>query len=102
MASSPFTLPVKRTYRMPVLLRNETQSDITIPPKPVLAEIHAVQQVMEKEHSAVSNVPETKEMKFDFGESPLPPEWKERITKPLNSMPEVFAQHDLDYGHTDK
>lgn len=66
MASSLFTLPLKRPYRMPVLLRNETQSDITIPPKPVLAEIHAVQRMMGKEHSAVSNAPETKEMKFDF------------------------------------
>ncbi|KAJ8375582.1 hypothetical protein SKAU_G00061620 [Synaphobranchus kaupii] len=40
-------------------------------------------------------------MNFDFGSSPVPPEWKDRITKQLNSMPEVFAQHDLDFGHTE-
>lgn len=61
-----------------------------------------LQQVIGKEHSAFSNVPETKEKKFDFVQSPLQPEWKERITKLLNSMPEVFAQYDLDCGHTDK
>ncbi|KAK7925830.1 hypothetical protein WMY93_008140 [Mugilogobius chulae] len=29
-------------------------------------------------------------------------EWKERITSKLNSMSEVFSQHDLDFGCTDK
>lgn len=38
----------------------------------------------------------------DFGDSPLPPEWKKRITSMLNSMPYVFALNDLDYGHTDQ
>lgn len=102
VASSLCILPVKRPYCMPVLLRNETKNDITIPPKTVLAEIHAIQQVMGKEPSADSNTPETKKVDIDFGDSPLPPEWKDRISRQLNSMPEVFALHDLDYGHTDK
>ncbi len=38
----------------------------------------------------------------DFGDSPLSSEWKEKITDLVNSMPDVFALHDLDYGHTDK
>lgn len=66
------------------------------------AEIHAVQQVMGKEPPANSTTPEAKRMEFDFGDSPLPPEWKERITKLLNSTPEVFSQHDMDFGHTNK
>lgn len=37
---------------------------------------------------------------FDFTDSPLSEEWKERITNKLNSIPEVFARGDLDYGHT--
>lgn len=41
-------------------------------------------------------------IRIDFGYSPLSPEWKERITSLLNSMPDVFALNDLDYGHTDK
>lgn len=51
---------------------------------------------------AASTAPGTKRMEFDFGGSPLPEEWKERVTKLLNSMPEVFSQHDMDFGHTNK
>lgn len=102
VASSLCTLPVKCPCLMSILLRNETQHDITIPPRTVLAEIHAVQQVMGKEPPANSTTPEAKRMEFDFGDSPLPPEWKERITKLLNSTPEVFSQHDMDFGHTNK
>lgn len=71
VASSLCILPVKCPYRVPVLLRNETQNGITIPPKTVLAEVHAVQQVMGKEHSADSIAPETRKMGFDFGDSPF-------------------------------
>lgn len=39
-------------------------------------------------------------IKFEFADSPLSNEWKDRITKKLNSIPEVFAMGDLDYGHT--
>ena len=41
-------------------------------------------------------------MEFDFGDSPVSPEWKDKVTSLLNSMPEVFAQNDLDFGYTDK
>lgn len=41
-------------------------------------------------------------LSFDFADSPLPPEWKETIINNLNAMPEVFAQHDLDFGRTYK
>ena len=39
---------------------------------------------------------------FNFGDSPLSPEWKERVTAKLRAVPEVFSQHDLDFGCTDK
>ncbi|KAG5276960.1 hypothetical protein AALO_G00111880 [Alosa alosa] len=102
VVSSLSTLPVKHSCSMSILLKNETQHDITIPPRTVLAEIHAVQQVLGKEPSTNLTALEMKMMEFDFGDSPLPPEWKERITRLLNSMPEVFSQHDMDFGHTDK
>ena len=41
-------------------------------------------------------------LNFDFTDSPVPNEWKERITEKLSSMPEVFALHKLDVGRTDK
>ncbi|KAJ0039446.1 hypothetical protein NL108_014130 [Boleophthalmus pectinirostris] len=48
------------------------------------------------------NATHSEKIHFDFADSPLPVEWKERVTAMLNSMPEVFSQHELDFGHTDK
>lgn len=42
------------------------------------------------------------ELCFDFGNTPLPKEWKERISQKLRDMSEVFATHDLDVGRTYK
>ncbi|KAL7844774.1 hypothetical protein SRHO_G00233130 [Serrasalmus rhombeus] len=36
----------------------------------------------------------------NFGDSPLSEEWKQRVAEKLNSIPDVFALGDLDYGHT--
>ena len=75
----------------------------------MLAEVHAIQQVIAKEQcisSSNSNhsksEPAHSKMEFVFGDSPVPPEWKDKVTSLLNSMPEVFAQNDLDFGHTNK
>ncbi|XP_043094871.1 uncharacterized protein LOC122345103, partial [Puntigrus tetrazona] len=106
VASGLHTLPGKRFFSLPVVVKNETQSDIVIPPKIVISELHAVQQVMDKPLARdVSKTPEKSkglQIPFDFGDSPLPSEWKERISALLNSMPEVFALNDMDYGHSDK
>ena len=80
-----------------------------IPPKTVLAEVHAIQQIIAKEqNTSPSNSYQSNsesahsKMEFDFGDSPVSPEWKDKVTSLLNSMPEVFAQNDLDFGYTDK
>lgn len=46
--------------------------------------------------------PEDSKVEFNFDDSPLTPEWKERVTRKLNSLHEAFACHDLDFGHTTK
>ncbi len=106
IASGSYTLPVKRFFSLPVVVKNETQSNIVIHPKTVIAELHAVQQVIDKplasDASETPEKPKSPQITFDFGDSPLPSEWKERISALLNSMPEVFALNDMDYGHTDK
>ena len=99
------SLPPKLPRCIPVILKNESDHDITLSPKAVIAEIHAIKSVQSLK--ALGSDPSTKpdyksKVKFDFGNSPVPSEWKERITEKLNSMPEVFAQHDLDFGRTDK
>ncbi len=82
------------TRKLPVVLRNETQTNITIHPRTIIAEMRAVQEVMESghTHSSVVNqkLPARSNLKFDFEDSPLTPEWKKRITDQLNNMPEVL------------
>lgn len=100
------TLPGKRFFSLPVVVKNEAQTDIVILPRSVIAEMHAVQQVVNKpltsDNGEMKGRPGSSQITVDFGNSPLPPEWKERISALLNSMPEVFALTDMDYGHTDK
>lgn len=99
-------LPCRQPGRLPVFISNESDHDITIPAKTVIAELSAIQTILSNKQSvtkpAESEHSKTADLAFDFGESPVPPEWKDRITQKLNSMPEVFAQNDTDFGRTDK
>lgn len=91
--------------RVPVVLKNETEHDIAIPPRCMIAELHAVESVLPQPHvSPVSKHLPAQESNFalNFGESPLPQEWRDRISAKLSEMPDVFSQHDLDFGHTQK
>lgn len=92
VASCLHTLPARHPRHIPVLLKNETKNDIVIPPHTVLAEMHAIQRVMEREGLTNSSVsrdrttePYKSQIEFDFGDSPVPSEWKDRITEQLNS-----------------
>lgn len=106
LACGLYTLPAKRSFSLPVLVRNDTHSDIEVQPKSVIAEMHAVQCAIEtkprKDASQTRISSDSSQIKVDFGDSPLPVEWRSRISTLLNTMPEVFASHDMDYGHTDK
>ncbi|KAG1940156.1 interleukin-1 receptor accessory protein-like 1-A [Pimephales promelas] len=107
VASCLHSLPPKRNIQVPVVLKNETQVDLTIPPRAVLAEVHTVQSVIEGRNPVNSPVcevvrPAQAKIVPDFGDSPLSSEWRERITDLVSSMSDVFALHDLDYGRTDK
>lgn len=44
---------------------------------------------------------QSKKISVDSGND-LPAEWKDHASKMLNSMPEVFSQHELDFGHMKK
>lgn len=44
---------------------------------------------------------QSKKISFDFG-SNLSAEWKDCVTNMLNSVPELFSQHELDFGQTEK
>lgn len=88
--------------QVPVVVSNGTEQDIYIPALSVIAELGAYDCIV-SEHS-VTNLPDQEMLStpltFNFGESPIPAEWKERITTKLNAMSEVFSHHDLDFGCT--
>ncbi len=48
VASCLHSLPPKRNVQIPVVLKNKTQVDLTIPPRAVLAEVHTVQSMIER------------------------------------------------------
>lgn len=105
-------LPLRRPYKLPVIICNESDHDVVIPPKSTIARMHTYQTILLKQHNAESAEPPKKTaeaepsqkstLSFNFGESPIPPVWKERITEKLNNMHDVFAKHDADFGRTDK
>lgn len=108
VASCLLDLPKHPSRKVSVVLKNETEHDITIPGKSVIAEVHAIQKVISSKSPQKGDVSSngeensTKELCFDFGDSPLTTEWKERISQKLRDMSEVFAMHDFDVGRTDK
>ena len=89
--------------QLPVIVSNESDHDVIIPARSPIAQMSAINTVIAKEQSASDSVHSSSQpLNFNFGDSPLSPEWRERITAKLSSIPEVFAKHDLDFGKTDK
>lgn len=92
------SLPDSPSQRLPVVWRNENKHDFTIPAKSIIATIHALQEVISAKQNVteaapsknVSLSPENVEVNFNFDDSPLPPEWRERVKK--TAMPEVFDE----------
>lgn len=109
--------PQQTSFKVPILLKNETAHSITVPPNYNVAELsipHSLSPLPTSSNKAEEDTmlqPLSSEtdtttnstnntVTFDFTDSPLSEQWKERITSRLNSIPEVFARGDLDYGHT--
>ncbi|KAL3992153.1 cell division cycle protein 37 [Sarotherodon galilaeus] len=100
-------LPQRRPCFLPVVVSNESDHEIHIPARAIIAEISAFQEVISKEQHIQYSDQSTESLppsqpQYNFGDSPLTPDWKERIVQKLNTIPEVFAKHDLDFGRTDK
>ncbi len=99
------TLPSTAPHKIPVVVTNETEQAITLPPLSVIAELGAFHSIISQHSITIppaSEKPSKSDLNFNFGDSPLPSEWKERITNKLLDIPEVFSHHDLDFGCTDK
>lgn len=96
--------PNQHPFKLPVVVSNVSEHDVTLTAGCKLAEISTYQSILCKRHCVREPVesPQKSNVPFNFGDSPIPPEWRERIVQQLQNMPDVFAQHDLDFGRTDK
>ena len=87
------TIPTRAPYRLPVVLTNETQHDIAIPPRSVIAELTALQHVLPGVGETKTKDPSTDQPNpppvplptFNFADSPIPAEWKDRIEQKTTS-----------------
>ncbi|XP_033182627.1 uncharacterized protein LOC113168680 [Anabas testudineus] len=95
------TLPCHSPYKIPVIIKNDSEQDALIPPLSVIADICETPTILSQQ--VVAPTADRKmTTEFNFADSPIPPEWKERITAKLNNLSDVFSQHDLDFGCTNK
>lgn len=91
VSSCLLTLPVKRD-RLPIVLKNELQHDVVIPSKIRVAEVNSIHSVLPRSQDSVLTPPvdqtrllDDSKVEFNLDDSPMTPEWKERVTRKLNS-----------------
>lgn len=110
------TLPKQHPYKLPVWVTNASGHDINLPSDCVIAELHTLMDIHGNLSSTDQKADAVKccimtqsasehiksDLTFDFGDSPLSKEWKDRVTENLRAYADVFAQHDLDSGHAIK
>lgn len=115
--------PAQTSFKVPILVKNESAHAIKVPASQTMAELSIPLSISPIPSSVGQDPDEGKAPKstmtttvcnnirspdsarnhplqFDFSDSPLSEEWKKRVTERLNPMSDVFATHDLDYGHT--
>ena len=80
-----------------VLLHNETQKPTSIQVGTVLAEMYAVDTVVSPCSSDTVSDPLDPE-RFDFGNSPVPENWKGRLRQELAARRDVFSVHEWEVG----
>ena len=96
-------IPCESSCKVPIVLSNTTDHDITLHQQSVLAQVSAAQCVIPLDPSQrAPGVPQSSSgpLRFDLEDSPIPEHWKRRATERLNTIPEIFATDDLTYGHT--
>ena len=104
-------VPRDSPYKVPVVVKNETDRDICLPVRCVIGELCAVKEFIPTQKTAscsshqhstsqIINQP-SPDLRFYFGES-LPQKWKTHMRDKLSTFSDVFSHHDLYYGHATK
>ncbi len=80
-----------------VLIQNESKKTTSLPVGTVIAEMYAVDTVTPIQPSELTT--ETLDPSlFNFGDSPIPEEWKSRLRQKLAERRNVFSLHEWDVG----
>lgn len=81
-----------------VLLRNESLKATSIPMGTVIAHLRIADMVTEVPNPKSKTSPKIDSSLFDFGDSPIPNEWKDRLKQKLSERPNVFSTEEWDVG----
>lgn len=81
-----------------VLLRNESLKQTAIPTGTVIAHLHIADVVTDVPNPKAESVPAMDPSLFDFSESPISKEWKERLSQKLAKHSHVFSIEEWDVG----
>ena len=81
-----------------VLLKNESLKPTAIPMGTVIAHLHVADVVTDTPISHANSVPAMDPSKFDFGDSPISKDWKDRLSQKLAQHSPVFSTDEWDVG----
>lgn len=83
--------------RFSVLLKNESAQPKAIPKGTVIAYVHEAEVVTQLQHTDTEPCPLDPAI-FNFGNSPIPENWKNRLSQKLAERPQVFSLSEWDVG----
>ncbi|RVE74756.1 hypothetical protein OJAV_G00024780 [Oryzias javanicus] len=81
-----------------VLLHNESLKQTAIPMGTVIAHLHVADMVTDSPSSQVEPIPALDPSRFDFGDSPISKEWRERLSRKLAKHANAFSTEEWDVG----
>lgn len=92
---------VVMSKKITVLVRNVSKKEITLTRGMPVAHLFPVDVVSSSSVSQESNTESAGKLtpsSFNFGDSPVPQEWKERLVGKMMERQEVFSTHEFDVG----
>ncbi|KAL3992407.1 methyl-CpG-binding domain protein 2 [Sarotherodon galilaeus] len=81
-----------------VLMRNQSLKDTAIPMGTVVAHLHVADIVTDVPGPNTNASPKLDPSLFNFGDSPIPAEWKQRLSQKLAERGKVFSTEEWDVG----
>ncbi|CAM5121346.1 unnamed protein product, partial [Natator depressus] len=94
--SGVITLPAEAQEEVTILIANETSRDIFVKQGQKIADLFEPESIVTPQWE--TQVPTIDPAKFDFGDSPVSEEWKDRLRKKLCERSKVFSLHEWDVG----